>query len=268
MKRFLRMLFVFLLILGVGTALRLPVQAQQHDAREISGAHLVTDQSGFQGVLYLFDGKVQEGYSTKERCHLTLEYADGIGSLYLTFLSPYGEYTITDNDTGERFTAGTDLFVHEFVDLTQCFSAAPKSVTISFENGQVQLHELDVYTEGNVPDSVQRWNHPVDNETDLVLFATHSDDDQLFFAGLLPYYAVERGYQVQVVYLTNHHNTAAYRIHEMLNGLWAVGVKTYPVFGAYQDFGDATSLESAFRKFEKQGHTRESMTGFVVSSWT
>jgi LmbE family N-acetylglucosaminyl deacetylase len=41
---------------------------------------------------------------------------------------------------------------------------------------------------------------------DLVLFSAHGDDEHLFFAGLLPTYAEERGYRVQVVYLTDHRN--------------------------------------------------------------
>ena len=119
MKQLFRIILVFALSLGLGAALRLPVQAHGSVyAKEISGTALVTDQSGFQGVRYLFDGDIRKGYSTEETTHLTLEYADGIGSLYLTFLKPYGEYSITNNDNGEIFTAGTDRFIHEFVDLT------------------------------------------------------------------------------------------------------------------------------------------------------
>ncbi len=115
-----------------------------------------------------------------------------------------------------------------------------------------------------MPDSIQRWQNPVEGQTDLILFATHSDDDQLFFAGLLPYYAVERGYQVQVIYMTSHYNTAPFRIHEVLDGLWAVGIRSYPVFGAYPDFGDTATFEGALQRFGKFGHSRESMTGWIV----
>jgi len=152
----------------------------------------------------------------------------------------------------------------EFVDLTACFGAPPKSITISFDNGPAQFHELQVYTEGEVPDSVQKWEHPEEGKIDLILFSTHSDDDQLFFAGLLPYYGVERGYEALVVYLTDHNNTAPGRRHEVLNGLWAVGIRNYPVLGSYPDFGDARDLAEGFRKYEARGYSREHMTGFVV----
>lgn len=261
-KRILACLLLFSIVIGFAS----PVRAQEasNAAAEISSTSIVTDHSGFVSISRLFNNKLWEYDVTDETAHLTLEYKEGIGSLYLSFLYAYGPYSIINNDTGAVYTAGTDLFIHEFVDLTDCFGAAPSSVTISFENGPARLNDLDVFTEGEVPSSVQKWEHPKDGEIDLILFATHSDDDQLFFAGLLPYYAVERGYEVLVVYLTDHHNTAGFRVHEILAGLWAVGVKTYPILGNFEDFGDATTLETAFAKFEKLGHSRDEMTEFVV----
>ncbi|MBQ4178508.1 MAG: DUF4406 domain-containing protein, partial [Elusimicrobia bacterium] len=40
-------------------------------------------------------------------------------------------------------------------------------------------------------------------QADMMLFSTHADDEHLWFAGLLPTY-VDRGYDIQVVYFTNH----------------------------------------------------------------
>ena len=253
--------------LAIAIVLLLPVEsgAQQTTAKEITSQSLVTESSGFPSSLqYLFNNKYWETQKTKDVAHLTLEHKDGIGSLYLSFMYAYGPYTVTNNDTGDTYTAGTDLFIHEFIDLTACFGQTPSSVTISFENGPAHLHELDVFTEGEVPSHVQKWEHPQEGNIDLILFASHSDDDQLFFAGLLPYYAVERGYQVLVTYLTDHHNTAPGRMHEVLNGLWAVGVRNYPVIGHFEDFGDATTANEAFQNFSKYGHSRDDLTGFVV----
>lgn len=265
MKNTLKRIALLLFAAAVVLSCPLPVQAEEtQQAREISGTHLITDHSGIPSLTRLFDGKLWEKGKTDDTAYLTLEYAEGMGSLYLQFMNPYGAYTVTDNDTGAVYTAGTDLFIHEYVDLVACFGTAPKSVTIAFENGPAQFHELDVYTVGQVPDSVQKWEHPEEGKIDLMLFATHSDDDQLFFAGLLPYYAVERGYEALVVYLTDHNNTAPGRRHEVLNGLWAVGIRNYPILGSFPDFGDARDLEEGFRKFEARGHSREDLTGFVV----
>jgi LmbE family N-acetylglucosaminyl deacetylase len=97
----------------------------------------------------------------------------------------------------------------------------------------------------------------------MILFSTHGDDEQLFFAGLLPYYANAKDYTVQVIYLTNHRNENDARVHEMLNGLWAVGCDTYPVFGQYYDFL-YDNIKQTYRAFEHLGHPREEMVGFVV----
>lgn len=262
----LKRLFSFLVTLSLCAAIAIPTHAQNLtvQATEISGISLVSDSSGFSSLKYLFNNKFWETQKTEDTAYLTLEHSEGIGSLYLSFMYPYGAYTVTNNDSGDTYTAGTDLFIHEFIDLTGIFGSAPSSVTVSFDNGPAHLHELDAFTEGEVPADIEKWNHPQEGNVDLILFATHSDDDQLFFAGLLPYYAIDRDYQVLVVYLTDHYNTAPGRVHEVLRGLWAVGVRNYPILGHFEDFGDATTAEEAFQNFAKYGHSREDLTGFVV----
>lgn len=85
-------------------------------------------------------------------------------------------------------------------------SAEYAEITLTFDNGPVTINEIVAYTPGQVPDTVQKREAPKEDGTDLILFSTHSDDEQLFFAGLLPYYAAELDYEVLVVYLTDHHN--------------------------------------------------------------
>ena len=170
---------------------------------------------------------------------------------------------MTDDNTGISCSWGGTGILHEFLDLEAAFGRAPTSVTLSFDNGKAYLTEIQAFTAGQVPDFVQKWELPVEQETDLILFTTHGDDEQLFFAGLLPYYAGELGYQVQVVYLTDHHNNNPRRIHEMLDGLWAVGVRTYPVTGESGDY-HSDSLKAAYRKSAQEGITKEELLGFVL----
>lgn len=261
MKRlFSTVIFMFLLCLLIP----MTVAAAEQEAKDISDISIVTESKGIRSVGSLFDGEKNKGWNSGEDCTLTLEHKDGFGSLYLIFGKSYGAYTVTDNNTGKVVTAGEKGYVHEYLDMVALFGVAPTSVTLHFNNGVLAIYEVEAYTEGRVPDSVQIWEDAPEDKTDLILFATHSDDDQLFFAGLLPYYAVERDCEVLVVYLTNHWNTADFRIHEALNGLWSVGLRNYPVFGPYADFADATNYDKAFDKFKVFGHTQESMTGFVV----
>ena len=260
-----RLLPLLLTLLAACCLIPLSAHAAGQEAENITDKSIVTESKGIRSVGSLFDGEKNKGWNSEKNCTLTLEHESGFGSLYLIFGRTYGQYTVKDNTTGKVVTAGQYGYVHDYLDMVALFGNAPTSVTLQFDNGQVlALYELEAYTVGAVPDTVQIWKQAPENKTDMILFATHSDDDQLFFAGLLTYYAVERDCEVLVVYLTNHWNTADFRIHEALNGLWSVGLRNYPVFGTYADFADAANFKEAFGKFKVFGHTQESMTGFVV----
>ncbi len=234
-------------------------------AEELTDISLVTDHPGFPAMEFLFDDNpFSKGYTTTEDSSaLTLEHTKGIGSLYIIFGEVYGPYTVTDNTTGQIASFGEHGFVHEFLDLEAAFGAAPTSVTVNFDMGPVHLVELYAYTSGQVPEDVQKWNDPHGSDTDLLIFPTHSDDDMLFFLGTIPYYTVERGYNVQLVYLTDHHNTNSVRIHEVLNCLWAVGMRHYPVFGEYPDFYNESRFES-YSTFLYYGYSDVDLQEFVV----
>ena len=235
----------------------------QQEAEDISRLKYITKCVGFPNYGYFFDGKTLYGGKSTGEGYFTVEHPDGVGSIYIIFQHEFGPYSVTNNDSGETVTVGEGWFLHDFLDMQELFGECPGSVTVKFSGKVAHINEVYMYTPGKVPDSVQQWDMPADGETDLVLFSTHGDDEQLFFAGALPYYGAELGYQVQVVYLTNHRNNSSIRIHEMLNGLWAVGVKAYPVFGEYDDFrtGD---MASAYKNFRSLGWTEEEMLGFVV----
>ncbi len=237
--------------------------SDSQEAESISVVNAVTDATGFTNWGYLFDGELLAGGTSADTASLTMKYADGIGSLYFIYRLEYGEYTVTNNDTGETAAVGQGKFLHEFIDLVELFGSAPTSVTVSWDNGAVKINEMYIFTTGETPDYVQKWEMPVEDKTDLILFSTHGDDEQLFFAGILPYYANALDYQVQVVYLTDHRNNTDQRVHEMLNGLWAVGCTTYPVFGSFQDFL-YDSIEKTYDTFEAQGVTRDDIIEYCV----
>ena len=160
-------------------------------AQNITSFNLVNEYGGFVEFGHLFNGLECSDKFTGENAFLTLEYADGIGYLYLMFNDTYGSYTITNNDTGAVVTVGQYGFLHELVDLTAHFGSAPTSVTVDFTSGPAPLSELMVFTPGYLPDYVQVWEPAKEGETDLILFSTHGDDDQQYFAGLLPYYTAQ-----------------------------------------------------------------------------
>lgn len=240
------------------TALPLPVAAEE--AENISA---VTSYSGtgFDSFDFLRDGNSATFRTSSGNTSLRLDNSSGIGGLYLIFDLEYGVYTVTDNDTGITLQAGENSFLHDYLDLTKLFGAPLKSVTVSFENGLVRLSEVTVYSAGEPPASVQVWNPPLEGKADMVLFSAHGDDEQLFFAGLLPLY--DRSYAVQVVYLTDHRNLTNQRTHEMLNGLWSVGIRAYPVFGPFEDFR-LDDLDATYAHYEELGTSREALLSFAV----
>ncbi len=235
------------------------------EAEDLSDNSIVTGCSGFSSPNRLFDGNFINTLKIKEGGGFTLTHEGGIGSLYIMFDIEYGEYTVTNEATGEMCTFGREGYLHEFLDLEAAFGKAPVSVTVSFESGPAKINELYAFSSGDVPDFVQRWAPPAEGEADLVLFSTHGDDEQLFFAGLLPYYAAEMGCNVQVVYLTDHRNMTNRRVTEMLNGLWAVGVRNYPVLGHFGDY-QSSSLAEAYMRYRNKGYTEEDLLSFVVEN--
>lgn len=256
-------MFIFALLAALCMAASAQAAEDTLLAQDISSRETVADHQGFGALSGLFDKKEQTPGLYLKDSWLTLSHADGIGSVYLILDAEYGSIHMRDNDTGREVTVDTQNMVHLFVDLTQWFGDAPQSVTLSFPDGDVPLNELYIFTPGQVPDWVQIWQEPLEANADLLLFSAHGDDEQLFFAGLLPYYAGELGYRVQVAYLTNHRGRMPFRMHEMLNGLWAVGVRAYPVFGSFPDFL-SKSLASAYEGYRAAGVEEEDVLAFVV----
>lgn len=257
-------LAMFCLVMVLSICPPSPVSAADSAAQDISDVGMVTAHSGFPDIAILFDNNYSQGWLAEDVASLTLRHESGMGSLYLTFGQTPSVYTLRNDDTGICYTAGEYGYLHEFIDLVEAFGTAPKSITIFFESGGIRLNELDIYSPGQVPDSIQKWQTAPEGKVDLLLFATHGDDDQTFFAGLLPYYAVDQGYEVQVVYLTDHRNTSPVPVHEMLNGLWACGIRNYPVFGYFWELETVYGINDAFSQYWRLGWSRNEMTGFFV----
>ncbi len=129
-------------------------------------------------------------------------------------------------------------FLHEYVE----FSEPLSTVSMSLPAG-AKLCDLYFFGEGETPAWVERWEVPHE-DADMLLLPTHADDEHLWFGGSLPYYAGELGYKVQVAYMTNHWGEP-YRPHEILNGLWRVGVRAYPIMGPFSDMYSETAEDAA-----------------------
>lgn len=167
---------------------------------------------------------------------LNLQSETPIFSIYVIWDTIPGEWKYEVN--GNEYVAGKNGFLHEFVNVFNDVGQGVNEIDIIMPK-DISICEIYVFSEGDIPDWVQIWQPPCE-KADIMLLSTHSDDEQLFFAGLLPYYAGEVGAAVQVVYLTNHWDTQN-RPHEQINGLWTVGVRNYPIVGHFPDDVDTLS---------------------------
>lgn len=161
-----------------------------------------------------------------------------IGSIYLIWDKLPGQWSMTVD--GELVTVGTNGFLHEFITL----DAPAENVVIQAPVGLCEVYTFE--PDAQIPDWVQRWQ-PAWEHADLLLLSTHSDDEHLFFGGMMPYYSQERGLKVQVAYLTHHWDQPP-RPHELLDGLWEVGIRAYPVIGPFDDLY-SRSWENALERF-------------------
>lgn len=202
----------------------------------------------------LTDGK--EGAPATVSAPLEIKSEEGMSALYLAFYETPVNFTLSD---GEKTVAVEGKYLRRFVDVRALFEKKLTSVTLTFE-GDARL--IEIYAYGTrIPAHVQRWEEPCE-KADLCLMTTHADDEQLFFAGVLPYYAGEKGYEVQVVYFTDHKNEPGRR-HELLAGLWEVGVTHYPVISAFPDLY-STTLAAAENQLNTRGFTHEEIVNFQV----
>lgn len=241
------------------------VFAEEEDealALNLSDSTMVTS-NGYSDTRFLTDGKTTTFRTAQNNCSITLMNEQGIGSLYLLFDEAYGEYTVINAANGEGITVGTNGFLHEYIDVNALFNEPLTSVTLLFQNGPVKLSEIEVYTVGPLPDHVQIWQPPLENSADILLLSTHGDDDQLFFAGLIPTYTSMEGVGVQVAYMTDHRNLTNLRTHEILNGLWATGCTAYPVMAQFPDFR-IDSLKDTYKEYKRLGYSEEQLLGYVV----
>ncbi len=108
---------------------------------------------------------------------------------------------------------------------------------------KLRIQEMYVLSEGDLPDWVQVWE-PTYEKADMLLVVAHPDDEYVFMGGLIPYYGAERGKNVLVAYITE---STAQRRMELLDGLWTVGQRSYPLLGKFYD-RYTTNLKTAYER--------------------
>lgn len=185
--------------------------------------------------------------SSENTITITAKDGSGIGALYIKWDDPVVPYQIkTDQGIIE---CGQYGFLHEFILLPE----SSQTVTVLLPQQKMRLYknEVRIFTDESVPDDVQIWAPPCER-ADIMLIPSHADDEILYMGGIAPTYGAELGARVQVVYMTEFRSTnQSVREHEKLDGLWADGVRFYPVCGNFRDVY-CNDLADAKKKYDYQ----------------
>ena len=220
--------------------LLLPVCAAAQEAKEITADCVIT--SGKVRTTSVHDNDYTTAWRSERvrRPYLEFQLPEGetAGWLYVCFAEMPQSWAVEEKIDGkwQVVADGSTDYIHALVKLNG--QNHFRIVENSGITTRLKISEVFVLGAGDLPDWVQRWE-PTVEKADLLVLATHPDDELIFFGGAIPTYAVEQKKNVVVAYMS-YANAA--RRSELLNGLWHMGVRNYPVIGT---FGDSYSTNMA-----------------------
>ena len=221
MKRFLPLLMLLLCLCAPALA---------EEAQDITGKCDISS-SYYRNTFRVNDGKTKTRFDKdiKKKQSNWIEFETPkdkpAHGLYLIWSQDPAKVSLEiwndDLNGWEHFTdVNAGQFVHEYVALPGVKRFRLHSTD---EKGSMPLVEMNVLSEGELPDWVQVWQ-PSLTKADLLVFVAHPDDEYIFMGGAIPYYIAE-GYDVQVAFATTQSEV---RLHELLNALWVAGGRNYP----------------------------------------
>ena len=267
MNIFKRLLAAALAILMLGAALALPALAENDEteaaaAAPAANAENVTATAEFSsGGAYAWGDVTDQSDATYIDFgvdHVWITAEKPVAGVYLKFYDKPSAWQITVGD--ETVECGQKGFLHEYAAIPE--GARNAELRLTFPRGAA-VTEIALYTEGALPDDVQVWEDALDGGADLVLFPTHSGDEHTFFGGVLPS-AIAAGARCEVVYFCDHTDEPR-RLHEMLDGLWAIGDKYYPVAGIFPNVY-AETREQAEAAYAAKGYDEDSFIDWYVEN--
>lgn len=169
---------------------------------------------------------------------LSVESEAPFAALYIIWDRNPGKFTLVWD--GGSLECGEEGFLHDYIRLPEEVG----SLSFVFDGDQTRyVCSMGAYTYGTAPDRVQDWLAPCET-ADILAFPTHADDDVLFFGAVLSHYAIEEELAVQTAFMTDHYYEPV-RKHERLDGLWAMGIRHYPILGTARDYYTMDLTEAA-----------------------
>ena len=217
-------------------------------------ATMITENTKFTindiNINVLGDNILSTKHKMSEPQTINIQSHNDIFAVYVIFNKPPEEWEILYGDKSK--IAGENSFMYELIQ----FESGQKDIHLDFKK-DTEINDIKLYTQGDLPPDVQQWKPPLE-DADMLIFPTHADDEHLFFGGIIPYYGGKLNKKIQIAYMTNHYGEW-YRQHELLAGLWEVGIKNYPIIpDTFIDY-PSSSLEHA-----KSIYDIDSMLGYQV----
>lgn len=163
------------------------------------------------------------------------EAGEKIAALYIVWAQIPDSWTLGWN--GQNKTCGQNGYLHEYVPLED----SAEEVTITVQRPET-ICFIRAFGPGVLPGDVQVWE-PSCEKADILVLPAHSDDEILFFGGILAEYAGQRKLNVQVAYFSKY--DYGIREHEKLDGIWTCGVRHYPVSGPFPDVPQETPEQAS-----------------------
>ena len=224
---------IWCLLMMLLCLLSLTALAQQ--AQDITAECIINASANPKGIRKLLDRNAGTAWSSPKaqtvEIDLSLRDETPAGGLYIIWGEMPDVWTL--EAAGEEWETlhsdGRDGFAHVYMPLQ-----GQNRLRLRMESNSkktISIQEMYVFSQGETPPWVQKWE-PTVEKADLLVLSAHPDDEHLFMGGTLPLYAGQKQMQVLVAYMTC---ASVNRRSELLNGLWEVGVRNYPVIGAFKD---------------------------------
>lgn len=245
MKMMKKLVCLFLLISAVCFGLS---AAYAQEARDITAECKLSSQD--RDMSNLYDRKYTSFWNSWEQRNPYIEFSVPEGEsaqyLYICFADMPKGWAIEEEVNGEWKLLIEGRYDYHHVLLEMGGKSHFRLIDTSGKKTKFKINEVFVFTEGELPKWVQRWE-PTPEKADMLVLSAHPDDELIFFGGTIPTYDTERGMNVVVAYMSFSNTT---RRSELLNGLWSMGVRTYPVIGEFYD-SYTVKLEDAYKKWGK-----------------
>ena len=220
--------------------------ALAEEARVITHDCSLAVSDGNKKTARMTDGNLatrwQQGNHGEGWVEITAPEGEKIGGVSISFNLvpvPWRVEVFSDHEWVTAFVCEND-FLHESVRLES--PTEKLRIIAPSKKTKMNICELEVYGPGELPATAQHWE-PTYEKADILFLAAHADDELIFFGGGIPTYDTERGYRVVVAYLVN---CGYKRQHELLNGLWSMGVRHYPIISPFPDH-HTTNAKEAYR---------------------